>query len=240
MKKVKVIIVTSRIYFTETPDCKFVAGSEFFQILKEHYLSDVKIEDVDNDYIKSLPDDEKDIMNDKLHLYTFFSRDIDHGYIADYMYNWVENEELDFHLKRFDVDSEDSEYIVYLAPCYPLWLHLDDFNIRQNYLASIVNTCLKNINKDDNINNVDQVYLIAHDKDMYPYHLCKNPDASDIIDATGLDYLIKENVLGLSDIYCFMHSRESDMYVEFVEKISNGVTVQMCDVAESILKFKLL
>lgn len=227
----KVIIVTSRKYFSPANGYEFIAGDQFADLFKEEYLSNVELEDEDKEYVDSIEDvEEREKSEYKIKLYSFFSRDQEHSFIADYMLEWFENETVDFPIKKF---TTGSDYVVYLAPCYPLWTDFSDFNIRQNYLASVVDICLADAE------DADQVCVISHDKDIYPYHLCKNPEASDMKEGCGLDRLINEGKIQLSDIYCYMHSRASDMYVEFVEKLPSGVTVPMCEMAEKIVRFSL-
>ena len=226
----KVIIVTSRKYFSKANGAEFVAGDKFADLLKGEYISTVELEDEDKEYVESIEDpEEKARMEFKIRLYSFFARDLEHSFIADNMFEWLEDETSDFPVKKFAV----SDYIVYLAPCYPLWTDFTDFNVRQNYLASIVDICLADAG------NPEKICVISHDKDVYPDHLCKNPEASDLKEGCGLERLVNEGKLALSDIYCYMHSRSSDMYVEFVENLPSGVTAAMCEMAEKIVRFSL-
>ena len=226
----KAIIVTSRKYFTTTDRFEPFAGDEFSNLLKKDYLKEIELEEDDRDFLDSMEGEEKDMMDHKLKLFSFFVRDMEHSNIADYMYSWMEEENTSFPIKKFSVDASD--YVVYLAPCYPLWINSSDFNIRQNYLASVISTCM------NDLEDGDQVMVVSHDKDIYPDHLCMNPAASDIVKGSGMDQLIGEGKVSISDIYCFMHSRASDMYVEFVDKLPIGITHKMCELAEKIVKFK--
>lgn len=227
----KIIIVTSRKYFAKANGAVSVAGSEFADLFRNEYLSSIELEDEDKEYVESVEDpEEKTRLEFKIKLYSFFSRDMEHSFIADYMVEWFEDETVEFPVKKF---TTASDYVVYLAPCYPLWTDFSDFNLRQNYLASIVDICLADAG------DYDSICVISHDKDIYPDHLCKNPEASDLKEGCGLERLINEGTMNLSDIYCYMHSRSSDMYVEFVENLPSGVTVPMCEMAEKIVRFSL-
>ena len=219
------LIVTSREYFSEFQVAEEIQGQQFSSIL-EQFVDDVELEEDDQQYLESLEGLEKEQTEFKVKLFSFYSRDMQHDFISDYMYDWYEAESMEFPIKKIPVNND---YVVYVAPCYPLWWKSSDFITRQNYLASVVQCCMED-------NEASNYIVISHDKDMFPDHLCKIPEITDVLPDTLLDKMIKENKLNISGMYCFMHSRTSKMYVDFVEKLHHGVTTDMCDLALKLVR----
>lgn len=211
----KVIIITSREYFSCKVDNEKILTEELLDILINHFKIDTT--EIDNVISKmSLDQSKRNELITKKYFQRLFLSNGNDATVNDAIKKWN-----NVHVCRIKVDEAST---IYLAPCLPRASRDECFIKRQDYLADVIKLCLSDLNGSV---SRDNIFVISHDNDIVQDPVSRAVSYSDIKHESKLSMLAKSDIL-LNNMFLFVHVlSDCKIYETLVNKLSNEGPIDM-------------
>lgn len=218
----KAIIITSREYFTCKVDNEKILAEDLLNILINHF--DINTTDFDNVISKmSIDQSKRNELIIKKYLQSLFISNDNEASVNEGIKKWNNT-----HLYKIKVEENS---IIYLAPCLPRASRVEPFEKRQDYLANVIELCLKDLNGSV---SRDNIFVISHDNDIVRETKSGAVSSLDIKKESKLSMLVNKDIT-LSNMFLFIHVVLScKIYEILVNKLSKESPVDISSFSRAI------
>lgn len=201
------IIITSRDYFTCSVPHHIVLEDELLKLMINHFdvQADALFSKIENTDLDSKKRNEAITQFCLRKRFTASNARVRNG-IKQWNYAGI-----------YKIDVSEA-YVIYLAPCLPKDDNIENFIPRHNYVAGIIQMCVRDMGPDV---SSDNIYILTHDNDIIPSTDQRAVKLSDIQHESLLSSLV-ETSIKLDNMFLFVHSGEQcAIYKSFVMLLSN-------------------